>query len=181
MRRATAFRNPENVARKRAKLHRHRCAAPLHTLLKPQQHNTASGRSLLRVFKPKRNLLWCLVSFITSLYSLQYRQIFMFAAKQTTTLLARRCLLQPSSAVSRLSTAAGHTASLRSLHVEVVPLHRTSGAVQTISSSLSLWSWGRHLVESAIWTMSSTMKKRRAKMNKHKLRKRRKLERRKSK
>lgn len=42
------------------------------------------------------------------------------------------------------------------------------------------WDW-RQMLDDAIYNMSSTLKKRRAKMNKHKLRKRRKLERRKSK
>jgi hypothetical protein len=47
--------------------------------------------------------------------------------------------------------------------------------VQQVSSTLA------NVVEQAVWQMSSTLKKRKAKMNKHKLRKRRKKERKKSK
>ena len=51
-------------------------------------------------------------------------------------------------------------------------IHKTAQNVQTSLSDI---------FRQAVWQMSSTLKKRRAKMNKHKLRKRRKLERRKSK
>lgn len=51
-------------------------------------------------------------------------------------------------------------------------IHKTAQQVQTSLSDV---------FRQAVWQMSSTLKKRKAKMNKHKLRKRRKLERRKSK
>jgi len=51
-------------------------------------------------------------------------------------------------------------------------IHKTAQQVQTCLSDL---------FRQGVWHMGSTLKKRRAKMNKHKLRKRRKLERRKSK
>lgn len=54
----------------------------------------------------------------------------------------------------------------------VQSIHQTAQQVQTSLSDV---------FRNAVWQMSSTLKKRRAKMNKHKLRKRRKLERRKSK
>lgn len=54
----------------------------------------------------------------------------------------------------------------------VMSIHHTAQKIQTSLSDV---------FDQAVWQMSSTLKKRRAKMNKHKLRKRRKLERRKSK
>ena len=51
-------------------------------------------------------------------------------------------------------------------------IHKTAQQVQTALSDI---------FRQAVWQMGSTLKKRKAKMNKHKLRKRRKLERRKSK
>ena len=51
-------------------------------------------------------------------------------------------------------------------------IHKIAQQVQTSLSDV---------FRQAVWQMGSTLKKRRAKMNKHKLRKRRKLERRKSK
>jgi hypothetical protein len=50
-----------------------------------------------------------------------------------------------------------------------------------VNRTAFVWTMFKEGLESAILQMSSTLKKRRAKMNKHKLRKRRKLARRKNK
>jgi hypothetical protein len=100
----------------------------------------------------------------------------MFAARLVSSLLLRRCALLSRAAPSSLTLTSGY-ASLRLPHpipagmISLSPVtHQPSWVFQQLAE----------LVDSAIFQMSSTLKKRRSKMNKHKLRKRRKLLRRKS-
>jgi hypothetical protein len=112
----------------------------------------------------------------------------MFAARQATSVLARRCVQsqQPLLRVPQLLPVSRNTAK-NSFHT--VPVDAPSSGLSLTNSinnnsmSTSLLNWGSRVmetIETAVWNMSSTMKKRRAKMNKHKLQKRRKLLRRKS-
>jgi Mitochondrial domain of unknown function (DUF1713) len=100
----------------------------------------------------------------------------MFAARRVSSLLARR------TALSRATTPAAPL-TRRGYALPRLQLPSPTSAIVTSRATQPTW-WFQKLseiVETAIFQMSSTMKKRRSKMNKHKLRKRRKLLRRKSK
>jgi hypothetical protein len=93
---------------------------------------------------------------------------------------------QPLLRVPQLLPISRNSTSLSISHaIPVVPKAPSSGLTMINSNGklTTVVNWGSRVMESietAVWNMSSTMKKRRAKMNKHKLQKRRKLLRRKS-
>jgi hypothetical protein len=95
---------------------------------------------------------------------------------------------QPWLRVPQLLPSSRSSTSMNISHamIPVSPTAPSSGGLTMINSNgklTTVLNWGSRVVESietAVWNMSSTMKKRRAKMNKHKLQKRRKLLRRKS-
>ena len=74
-------------------------------------------------------------------------------------------------------TATTNTCATNSVSLSFTPLTSLASLPSLPSSLSTLWDW----VQESVWHMSSTLKKRRAKMNKHKLRKRRKKNRKKTK
>lgn len=120
------------------------------------------------------------------------RKLIMFAARRASSLLARRSALSRAAISAPLlvrMSSRGYSAapSLALLPPPPLPMSSNTAAGKVVAVTLSRViqpSWWLQkisgLFETAIFQMSSTMKKRRSKMNKHKLRKRRKLLRRKS-
>lgn len=103
---------------------------------------------------------------------------------QSILFIARRASLQVARRTPRQSLALPSPPQLlvgRGYAALTLPVPPTGPAVSVQATQPSTWfQQVADLVRAGIFQMSSTMKKRRAKMNKHKLRKRRKLLRRKS-